>query len=185
MKSIINETVDKYIKEGKSFYESDFRMYSRSYFECILEAKKRYKKYGYLFLHPWDHELLDSDVGEIGIYENKKVPLDIPIPLSKIEEAEYKGREVTLNKPTRNSGGKKFKVYVKDPKTGNIKKVTFGAAGGGRSLAVKLNDPEAKRNFAKRHNCEKKNDKTKPSYWSCRLTRYAKSLGLSGGGKWW
>jgi len=182
----INEIVEKQIQNGISFYESNFRMYSKSYFECILEAKKRYKKNKFIFAHPWDHDILDSDIGEVGIYETKKVPLDIPIPLSKIEEALYKGRDVELNKPTRNSGGgKKFKVYVKDPKTGNIKKVTFGVADGGGKLAVKLNDPEAKRNFAKRHNCENKNDKTTPGYWSCRLTRYTKSLGLSGGGKWW
>jgi hypothetical protein len=83
------------------------------------------------------------------------------------------------------SGGKKFKVYVKDPKTGNIKKVSFGAAGGGGSLAVKLKDPAAKRSFAARHKCHTTKDKTTASYWACRLPRYAKSLGLSGGGTWW
>ncbi len=50
---------------------------------------------------------------------------------------------------------------------------------------VKLKDPKARKAFADRHNCEQKNDKTKPGYWACRLPRYAKLLGLSGGGKWW
>ena len=70
-------------------------------------------------------------------------------------------------------------------KKGNVIKVSFGAAGGGGNLAVKLKDPKARKAFADRHNCEQKNDKTKPGYWSCRLPRYAKSLGLSGGGTWW
>ena len=63
--------------------------------------------------------------------------------------------------------------------------VPGGVTGGGGNLAVKLKDPKARKAFADRHNCEQKNDKTKPGYWSCRLPRYAKSLGLSGGGTWW
>lgn len=191
MNDNINESIDFHVKNNISFYESQFRIYSKAYFECIVEAKKRHKRktlyplYGGYFMHQWDNDFLDSDIGEVGMYEGKKVPLDIPIELSKLEEAEYKGKDVDLNKPSRNTGGKKFKVYVKDPKTGNIKKVTFGANSGGGKLAVKLNDPEAKRNFASRHDCENKDDKTTPGYWSCRLPRFAKALGLSGGGKWW
>lgn len=106
------------------------------------------------------------------------------IDKNDLEEAEYQGKKVELNKPKR-GGSKKFYVYTRNPKTGKIKKVAFGAAGGGGNLAVKLKDPKARKAFADRHNCEKKNDKTKPGYWSCRLPRYAKSLGLSGGGTWW
>ena len=101
-----------------------------------------------------------------------------------MKEAEYQGRKVQLSKPKR-GGSKKFYVYVRNPKTKKIKKVAFGAAGGGGNLAVKLKDPKARKAFSDRHNCEQKNDKTKPCYWSCRLPRYAKSLGLSGGGTWW
>ena len=101
-----------------------------------------------------------------------------------VKEAEYQGRKVQLGKPKR-GGSKKFYVYVRNPKTKKIKKVAFGAAGGGGNLAVKLKDPKARKAFSDRHNCEQKNDKTKPGYWSCRLPRYAKSLGLSGGGTWW
>jgi hypothetical protein len=102
----------------------------------------------------------------------------------KIPEAEYQGKKVELSKPKR-GGSKKFYVYVKDPKTKNIKKVSFGADSGGGKLAVKLKDPKARKAFADRHNCDQKKDKTKAGYWSCRLPRYAKSLGLSGGGTWW
>jgi hypothetical protein len=101
-----------------------------------------------------------------------------------IGEAEYQGKDVDLNKPKR-GGSKKFYVYTKNPKTGKVIKVSFGAKDGGGNLAVKLKDPKARKAFADRHDCENKNDKTKAGYWSCRLPRYAKALGLSGGGTWW
>ena len=93
-------------------------------------------------------------------------------------ESEYKGRDVELNKPKR-GGDAKFYVYVKDPKPGNIKKIQWGDTTG---LSVKLKDPGARKSFAARHKCDQKKDKTKAGYWACNLPRYAKSLGLSGGG---
>ena len=65
-----------------------------------------------------------------------------------------------MNKPKR-GGPKKYYVYVRDPKTKNIKKVTWGDTTG---LKVKINDPEARRSFGARHKCDTRNDKTKPSY---------------------
>ena len=103
--------------------------------------------------------------------EGKKRTLDFPVA-----EAVHRGKKVQLNKPKR-GGNKKFYVYVRDPKTKNIKKVSFGGTTG---LKAKINDPEARRSFAKRHRCAQKNDKTKPGYWSCRLPRYSKLLGLEG-----
>jgi len=82
-----------------------------------------------------------------------------------------------LNKPKRGgAGGKKYYVYVRNPKTKKIKKVSFGDAGG---LKTKINDPKARHAFAKRHKCAQKTDRTKASYWSCRIGRYWKSLGGS------
>jgi len=101
-----------------------------------------------------------------------------------IKEAEHKGKDVELNKPER-GGSKKFYVYVKDPQSGNIRKVSFGAKSGGGNLAVKLKDPKARKAFSDRHNCPEKTDKTTPGYWACALPRFAKSLGLSGGGRYW
>jgi hypothetical protein len=72
------------------------------------------------------------------------------------------------------SGGKAYKVYVRDPKTKKIKTVRFGSGG----LKAKINNSKARQAFAKRHKCSTRNDKTKASYWSCRLPRYAKLLGL-------
>jgi hypothetical protein len=93
--------------------------------------------------------------------------------LEKIMEAEYRGKNVQLNKPKR-GGPKKFYVYVKNPKTGNIKKVNFGDSG---NLSVKINEPGARTSFAARHQCDKKKDRTSPGYWSCNIGRYWKSLG--------
>ena len=91
-----------------------------------------------------------------------------------IPEAEYKGKKVQLNKPKR-GGSKKFYVYVKNPKTGNVKKVSFGDTG----LSVKFKQKGATASFAARHKCAAKKDKTKAGYWSCNIGRYWKSLGGS------
>ena len=89
-----------------------------------------------------------------------------------IPEAEYRGKKVQLNKPKR-GGSKKFYVYVKNPKTGNVKKVSFGDTG----LSVKIKKKGARASFAARHKCAQKKDKTKAGYWSCNIGRYWKSLG--------
>ena len=91
-----------------------------------------------------------------------------------LNEAEKK-KQPALGKPKR-GGSKKFYVYVKDPKTKRIKKVSFGMAGGG--LRAKLNNSKARAAFSARHNCPQKKDRTKASYWSCRLPRMAKLLGF-------
>ena len=94
---------------------------------------------------------------------------------SKLSEAKHRGKNVPLNKPKR-GGSKKFVVYVKDPKSKNIKKVSFGGTTG---LNVKIDEPGARSSFAARHQCDKKKDKTKPGYWACNIGRYWKSLGGS------
>jgi len=117
---------------------------------------------------------------EYGEFETKPFSLD-----TIINEAKKKAKKNTkkLNKPMRSSsGGKAYKVYVKDPKTKKIKTVRFGSGG----LRAKINDKKARNAFAKRHKCSQKKDKTKAGYWSCRLPRYAKLLGLKSnfGGFW-
>ena len=82
----------------------------------------------------------------------------------KITEAKYKGKEVELNKPSRGDV-KKYKVYVKNPKTGNVKKVNFGD----KNMEIKRDDPERRKSFRARHNCDDKKDKTTPGYWSCKF----------------
>ena len=85
-------------------------------------------------------------------------------------EAEYRGRKVKLNKPMRGDV-KKFKVYVKDPKTGNIKKVNFGHGGTSAkrpTMRIRKSNPARRRSFRARHNCDNPGPKTKARYWSCR-----------------
>ncbi len=86
------------------------------------------------------------------------------------EDAEYKGRKVTLNKPTRGDV-KKFKVYVKNPKTGKVKKVNFGHGGTSakrKTMRIRKSNPAARRSFRARHKCDQKKDRTTAGYWSCK-----------------
>jgi hypothetical protein len=80
-----------------------------------------------------------------------------------LEEAEYQGRKVPLGKPMRGDV-KKFKVYVKDPKTGNVKKVNFGD----KNMKIKKSNPARRKSFRARHNCKNPGPRTKARYWSCR-----------------
>ena len=90
-----------------------------------------------------------------------------------ITEAEYQGRKVQLGKPMRGDV-KKFKVYVKDPKTGNVKKVNFGHGGtsakrlGQKTMKIKKSNPARRKSFRARHNCANPGPRTKARYWSCR-----------------
>lgn len=83
----------------------------------------------------------------------------------QLNEAEYQGRKVQLGKPVRSSNGpKKFHVFVKDPSTGNVKKVNFGD----KNMRIKKSDPARRKSFRARHNCANPGPRTKAKYWSCR-----------------
>ena len=79
-----------------------------------------------------------------------------------LEEAEYQGRKVTLNKPTRGDV-KKSKVYVKNEK-GNVVKVNFGDP----NMEIKRDNPARRKSFRARHNCKNPGPKWKARYWSCK-----------------
>ena len=165
--------IEYHLKHGLALHENVYRYSSKAFIDLFAEARKLYES-KQIELIPADVELIsETDIGEYGVFEGNKVPLDLPM----FNEAEYQGKDVDLNKPKR-GGSKKFYVYVKNNK-GNVVKVQFGAKGGGQNLAVKLDDPARRKAFADRHNCKDKNDKTKPGYWSCRVNRYWKSLGGS------
>jgi len=94
---------------------------------------------------------------------------------AKVSEAKYQGKTVKLNKPIRTGTNEpgKFKVYVKDPKTGNVKMVRFGHQGGGKNkdsktMRIKKSNPARRKSFRARHNCDNPGPKTKARYWSCR-----------------
>ncbi len=174
---ILSEGLTFHISEGKQLIHNIYRPLSEKYFALFREARELYDQ-GLLSVTEDDAELLESNIGEFVKYKGMLLPLDYPLVeeelLNEIEIDEDK-KQPALGKPKR-GGSKKFYVYVKSPKTGRIKKVSFGMAGGG--LRAKLNNSKARSAFSKRHNCPQKKDRTKASYWSCRLPRYARLLGF-------
>ena len=265
---IMTENMQYHVQNQLPLTENTFRYGSKAFLDLWSEARYLYVRDA-INVNELDQEILaETNLGEYGIFEGEKVPLDLPIlsedfededdfedddniytgPYSygidrrtwddewskdkniynrleairkmlkkypkesaKLEsdpyypaldmtydelvkwyksisnfdlsEATKKKNTKKLNKPMRDSsGGKAYKVYVKDPKTKKIKTVRFGSGG----LRAKINDKKARNAFAARHKCAQKKDKTKAGYWSCRLPRYAKLLCLksSFGGFW-
>ena len=179
IKSTISEGLDWHIKNNIPLYENIYRIGSTEYFNLFNECRTLWNNGSLVTDNKHDIWFLNSNIGKIGLFESKYVLLDYPIV---INEAEYHDKNVKLNSPSRSTGPKKYKVYVKSD-SGNIVKVNFGDVTGG--LHSKINDPVARKSFAERHDCKNKKDKTKPGYWSCNLPRYAKQLGLSGGGNYY
>ncbi len=86
-----------------------------------------------------------------------------------LQEAEYQGRKVQLGKIMQGDI-KKFKVYVKNDK-GKVVKVNFGFGGKsakGKRMVIKKNNPERRRSFRARHNCDNPGPRWKPRYWACK-----------------
>jgi hypothetical protein len=183
----VSDELGYHLDNNTPLGESIFRYGSEKFIKLVNEVKKLYSK-GLIKLNENDAFIVKDLTNEYVKIGDDKFKMDFIFESEdaseSLTEAEYQGKKVELGKPKR-GGSKKFYVYVKNPKTGKVKKVSFGAKSGGGNLAVKLRDPKARKAFADRHNCEQKNDKTKPGYWACRLPRYAKLLGLSGGGRWW
>ena len=234
-RAILSEGLKYHIDNNKPLTEHVYRAGSKNYFDLWAEARALYSRGIIDIKNQDDLEILtETQLGEFGLYEGKKVPLDFIMEEEEEFPFEYKGfkynvkvasnitndrgqklykisidgvgsyheytnerdahigakREINdqlmfeaktkakkktppIGKPKR-GGSKKFYVYVRKP-GGGIKKVSFGDTTG---LSAKINNPEARRAFAKRHDCANKKDRTKASYWSCRLPRYAKLLGL-------
>ena len=162
-RTMVTENMQYHIDNKKPLTENTFRYGSEAFLNLWAEARHLYSR-NLLDVYGVDKELVtESNLGEYGIFED-----------NTINEAEYQGKKVQIGKPKRGgASGKKYYVYVKDK--GKVKKVSFGDSTG---LSAKINDPKARQAFAKRHDCANKKDKTKASYWSCRLPRYAKLLGL-------
>tara|TARA_R110001599_G_scaffold73524_2_gene203251 strand:- start:4435 stop:5196 length:762 start_codon:yes stop_codon:yes gene_type:complete len=151
------------------------------------------RKYALLRVEPRNYEDMIDKLQDMNINHNRQSDTVIKVYTDRIpdkvvytlthdvwvdkfvlNEAEYQGKDVALNKPKR-GGSKKFYVYVKNKK-GNVQKVSFGGTTG---LNVKIDEPGARSSFAARHKCATKKDKTKPGYWACNIGRYWKSLGGS------
>jgi hypothetical protein len=171
----MSENMNYHVSQNISPIDNVFRPESESYFNLLKESRELYNNGQLEDLSDLDKDLLENtDIGLFELYENEMVPLDLPLfsdEYLKILEAEYNGRKVELNRPMRSTGPKKYKVYVKNPKTGQVIVVNFGDIKGG--LKAKVADPEARKSFASRHKCHLKKDKTTPGYWACRVNRYA------------
>jgi hypothetical protein len=179
---LMTENMQYHVKNKLAITENTFRYGSQAFLDLWAEARYLYSRNA---IHLNDDDkaiILETNLGEYGMFEGKKVALDIPMleddALATGEEeianepiSEDK-KNPPLNKPKR-GGSKKFYVYVRDK--GKIKKVSFGDTSG---LSAKINNPQARKAFAARHDCKNKTDRTKASYWSCRLPRYAKLLGI-------
>jgi len=168
----ISEALAWHIETETPLNENVYRVGSEKYFDLFREARKLHEM-GLLNLTDIDLALVEeTDIGEIVEHEGQMVPLDCPMI---VEEDD--GGDPPIGKPKR-GGPKKFYVYVRKP-GGGVKKVTWGDTTG---LSVKMNNPEARKSFAARHQCSMQKDRTSAAYWACNTPRYAKALGLSGGG---
>jgi hypothetical protein len=166
----ISEELQYHIENGFTLSNNVFTVYSEKYFDLINEVRDLWM-HNLIQLNEEDEQIVLSDIGRIGLYEGKMVYLDAPIEdeSENLNEAKYKGRTVNLNKPMQGDV-KKFKVFVKNEK-GNVIKVNFGFGGTsakGKVMRIKKSNPERRKNFRARHNCDNPGPKTKARYWSCR-----------------
>jgi hypothetical protein len=179
IKKTIREHVEPKMSKGLEYHlnndipltENIYRPHSDSFFNLINEVRELYYN-GELSLNEEEVELIETDLGaKVKISNGKEVYLDIPLSEEFINEAEYNGKKVEIGKPRRNTGGgKKYVVYVKNPSTGRVKKISFGDVKGG--LTAKVSNPKARKAFASRHNCKDKKDRMTAGYWACRLNRF-------------
>ena len=192
----LNKLEDKIEKVRKQLYDYDLNeneMRKVDLLQQIKDILKVIQKDGED--REDDLEDLDVSIDAVTAALTDKSPIDVGIdqrnfgrfasPGKRIKEAVVQAlterkkkkkktkKDPPIGKPKR-GGPKAYYVYVRDPKTKRIKKVTFGSGG----LRAKIRNPKARNAFAKRHRCSEKNDRTKASYWSCRLPRYASQLGL-------
>ena len=170
-----SESLSYHLVNSMPITENVFRPGSKQFFAILEEARNLFDE-GILELKGIDKELYEStEIGNFGTFNGQRVPLDIPMEVEEeLNEAEYHGKEVELNKPKR-GGIKKYQVYVKNPKTGKVKKISFGDVHGG--LTAKVSNPKARKSFSARHQCHLKKDKTTAGYWACRLNRYGHLFG--------
>jgi hypothetical protein len=171
MKKLSEHTVDEglryHIANSIPLYENIFRPGTALHFKLLEAIKSAYENGDYSPVNKEEFDLLNTDIGSWDLYKNQYIPLDYPMFAEE--------KEPELNKPRR-GGSKKFIVYVRDPKTKNIKKIEWGDTTG---LKMKIDDPAARKSFVARHRCDQANDKMTASYWMCRVPRYGKQLGLS------
>ena len=170
----ISDGLFYHIENNLPINESIYRPQSMMFLKLFVEVRNLYESKRLTLCEADQYYFNNTDIGTFGEYNSIKVPLDLPLTEEFLTEAlEEEKKDPPIGKPKR-GGSKKFYVYVKNKD--KVKKVSFGMAGG--ALRAKLNNPKARQAFSKRHDCPNKKDRTKASYWSCRLPRYAKLLGF-------
>lgn len=168
---VMTENLQYHIDAKKPLFETTLPYGSKEYLNLWAEARYLYSR-GALNLEGIDKEkVTETHLGEYGIYEGQKVPLDLPMLDEDdiLNEAEYQGRKVQLGKPMQGDV-KKFKVYVKNDK-GNVVKVNFGFGGKsakGKRMVIKDKNPKRRAAFRARHNCKNPGPRWRARYWSCK-----------------
>ena len=170
------EDAMKRYKAGKAGFTDIAHLKAKGLIKRADGTKRKSPKYEYYEIGTdnYVNYLRDITPGEEKRDEYKQEVSEEPL-LNEwgetIEEAEYQGRKVKLNNPVR-GGSKKFYVYVRNEK-GNVVKVSFGDATG---MDIKRDDPERRKSFRARHNCDNPGPKTKARYWSCKFWEKGKTV---------
>jgi hypothetical protein len=141
-----------------------------------IDGKACWKGYRYAGTKDGKDKCVKVNEEEVDMSINEV--MDMEIIDENITEAKFKGKTVTLNKPTRGDS-KKFKVYVNSGKKNadgsiKVKKVNFGHGGtsakkaGQKTMSIRKSNPKARSAFRARHNCDSPGPKTMARYWSCK-----------------
>jgi len=168
--TLVSENLRYHLDHKIPLSETVFKKYSDSFFDLIEEVRDLYY-YGMVRLNESDRSIVESDFGKKFLSENGEiVRLEVPIEEKTfLSEAEYQGRKVQLGKIMQGDV-KKFKVYVKNDK-GKVVKVNFGFGGKsakGKRMVIKKNNPQRRKSFRARHNCDNPGPRWKARYWACR-----------------
>jgi len=185
----LSEGLEYHINKQIPLMESVYRIESSSWISLVNEARDLWEK-SVIDLNDDDLFLISTDAGTYGVYEGNLVLLDVPFwegefdydwdLEDEVNEAEYRGRKVKLNKPFRTPGGpRKFSVYTKND-SGKVVKVNFGQPG----MRVNNADPKKARSFRKRMRCDEPGPRWKAKWWSCNVVRYRKLLGIKSSNPW-
>jgi hypothetical protein len=166
----VSKELEYILENNLNLTNNNFKKDSRLFIDLLNEVRELYD-YNLIALNDKDIRLVESDYGRKVILENgQMVYLEIPvIDHSYLNEAEYQGRKVQLGKIMQGDI-KKFKVYVKNDK-GKVVKVNFGFGGKsakGKRMVIKKNNPQRRKSFRARHNCDNPGPRWKARYWACR-----------------
>ena len=167
----VSEELQYHLDNRLTLNENVFRIYSESYLNLINEVRNLYRL-GFIELNENDKWIVISDLGKSVLSEEQSNYEDFYGSVENVDllnETDYQGRNVQLGKIMQGDI-KKFKVYVKNDK-GKVVKVNFGFGGKsakGKRMVIKKNNPERRRSFRARHNCDNPGPRWKPRYWACK-----------------